>query len=150
MNERKNGRRGFTLVEVLLVILILGMLAGVAIVALSGTREGAREDTTALLIKEVESSLDRYNLDINHYPTEAEDGLDALRTKPQFEEEELAEKWNGPYLKKDPVDAWGNKLNYEVVEAGAEVSVPVKVWSSGPNEISGDEDDIRNWEEETE
>ena len=151
MRAHRGMRNGFTLIEVLLVIVILGMLAGVGIVALWNTGEGAKVDTTKLKIDEVVKGLDLYKMHIGRYPSEEDGGLAALRTKPAFSEETLAEKWRGPYLTEDAVDPWGNALNYEVVESGSAetVSVPVKVWSNGPDGTSGTDDDIKNWKEES-
>jgi len=143
--------RGFTLIEVLLVILILGMLAAVFIAVVGPTREGARIDTTRLLVTtRIPEALDRYNMHVGHYPTEEEGGLKALIVKPTFEEEEQASKWRGPYLKQEPKDAWGREIHYELVEAGTDESIPegYKVWSDGPDGQSGTEDDIRSWKEE--
>lgn len=152
MNSSKTGRRGFTLIEVLLVILLLGMLATVAIVAVRGVREKARKDTTRMLVQQVvPSALDLYNNDIGHYPSEEEGGLDALRKKPNFgDDETLAEKWAGPYLKKEPKDVWGNALNYEIVEDAEAGGQTYKLWSNGPNQQSGDDDDIKSVEDEEE
>jgi len=148
----KTQKRGLTLIEVLLVILILGMLATVAIVALSGTREGAKIDTTKLLLNEVQTALDTFNMHLNRYPTEDE-GLGALRTKPQFEDEAEGEKWRGPYLKRDPKDAWDQPLNYQPVDPGSDEAaqgLKYKVWSNGPDKQSETDDDIRSWSEEEE
>jgi general secretion pathway protein G len=151
VNSSKANRRGFTLIDVLLVILLLGMLATVAIVAIGGTRDKARKDITKVLVQQtVPNALDRYNNDIGHYPTEEEGGLDALRKKPSFgDDEKLGEKWVG-YLTKEPKDAWGNALTYEVVE-DAEAGAPkYKLWSNGPNGQSGDDDDIKSVPDEEE
>ncbi len=143
-------RRGFTLIEVLLVIVILGLLAGVGIMAFSGIGEGAKVDTTKLKIDEVEGAIELYKTNIGHLPTEEEGGLTALREEPTFEDEKLAEKWRGPYLKEEPTDAWGNELNYrvETVESESGSREVARIWSSGPDGQSETEDDIKNWSDE--
>jgi len=150
MHKAKKGRKGFTLMEVLLVIVILGMLATIGIVQLLPTREGAKVDITRTLIDRIAAAMDTYSLHVGHYPTEAEGGINALLVCPQFENEKLTEKWRGPYLKKEPTDAWDNALNYEPVptEERQNLNVPVKIWSNGPDGQSGTDDDIRNWTEE--
>ncbi|MGB2822209.1 MAG: type II secretion system major pseudopilin GspG [Phycisphaerae bacterium] len=150
--KAKRGRRGFTLIEVLLVIAIIGVLAGVFIFAIGGTQERANKDAARLLVKQVCGALERYKLHIGHYPTEEEGGLDALRKEPDFNDDAMAEKWSGPYLETEPTDAWSNTLNYTPTEPGSEEArtVPYKVWSNGPNgqDDNGADDDIRNkaWE----
>jgi len=151
--KAKRSRRGFTLIEVLLVIAIIGVLAGVFIFAIGGTQDRANKDAAKLLVKQVCNALQRYKLHIGHYPTEEEGGLDALRKKPDFDEEATGEKWAGPYLETDPTDAWDNKLSYTPTDPTSEEAqtVPFKVWSNGPNgqDDNGADDDIRNqaWEE---
>src|SRR5262245_23597173 len=88
---------GFTLIEVLLVIVIILMLAGALVVFVLPQQEGAEKSTTKLLLKNIETALDTYRLNMGRYPT-TEQGLDALMDKPTFENEKLGEKWNGPYL----------------------------------------------------
>ena len=139
MNTRTNRKRGFTLLEVLLVIFILGMLATVAIVALSGTRESAQIKVTKLMLKPtVTSALERYKNDIGHYPTESEGGLEALRKKPSFEDEATGEEWFGQYLTEEPKDGWKKPLKYESDEEGTYYTVT----SNGPDMKEGTEDDI--------
>jgi general secretion pathway protein G len=143
-------RRGFTLIEVLLVILVIGMLATLAIVGYGNIRDQARKDITANLVNVVmPSALDAYNMAIGHYPTEEEGGLNALLTKPNFTDEALAAKWAGPYLQKEPKDAWDHSLHYEVAQPGTTGGPAYKLWSDGPDGQSGSEDDIKNWKEET-
>jgi general secretion pathway protein G len=151
MKNRRKGRRGFTLMEVLLVLAIIGLLASVAIVALVPAGEGARKKTSALLLKSVKTGLSLYNNDIGHYPSEEEGGLDALRIKPNFSDEKIAEKWNGPYLEEEPRDAWSNKLNYQLTPPGTPEyqQTPYKLWSNGPDGMDGTADDIKNWTDET-
>ncbi len=148
MTASRSRRSGFTLIEVLMVVAILVLLAGVAIVGLRGTGDKAKIDLVKPLLSQIAGSLDRYKLDIGQYPTEEQGGLDALRTPPEFEDEKTAEKWAGPYLKKEPIDPWGNPISYQVTEPGTEEArlVPYKLWSFGPNgqDDNGAEDDIRN------
>jgi general secretion pathway protein G len=151
--NRKRKQRGFTLIEVLLVLAILGMMAGIAIFAVGNIREGAKIDITKAVLKTVGNALDTYNLHIGHYPTQDEGGLNALLVKPTFSDEKIGANWRGPYLTEEPRDAWGNKFNYEQVTPGtpeAQKSL-FKLWSNGPNlqDNQGSDDDIKNWSDAT-
>lgn len=147
MKNRLKAKRGFTLIEILLVLAIIGMLAGVAIVSLVGTREGAKIDSTKAMLSSIETALETYNMHVSHYPSEEEGNLTALRVKPTFENEQIGEMWRGPYLKKEPRDAWGNVVNYELNVAGTDEAQaqPYRLWSNGPDGVDGTEDDINNW-----
>ena len=151
MFKRSQRRRGFTLIEILIVLGIIILLASVAIVALVPQQKGARIDTTRLKIKSIETALEAYNVNIGHYPNEQEGGMQALLVKPTFDNEATGEKWRGPYLIEDPVDAWGNKFNYQLQEAGAadNLAKPYHLWSNGPDGMDGTEDDIKNWSDTT-
>ena len=117
MMRRNRTTRGFTLVEVLLVIAILGVLAGVFAYTMSGRLDKSKIDAAQLLIDQLSSKLGVYSIDIGHYPTEDEGGLNALVTKPAFDDETLAGKWTGPYIsRKQLKDPWGKELGYELVD----------------------------------
>ncbi|MCK4624936.1 MAG: type II secretion system major pseudopilin GspG, partial [Phycisphaerae bacterium] len=148
LKKQLRTRSGFTLIEVLLVMVILAMLAGVAIVMFSGTEEGAKIDTTKLKLTEIEKALGLYNMHVKHYPTEEEGGLEALRKKPS--DEDAAKKWRGPYLTEKPKDAWDKPFHYEPVdsESTENIGKPYKLWSEGPDKQSETDDDIRSWSEE--
>jgi general secretion pathway protein G len=156
--NRKQAARagGFTLIEILLVIVIILMLAGALVVFVLPQQEGAEKNTTRLFLHNVATAIDTYRLNIGHYPTEEEGGLDALTTKPQFENERLGEKWQGPYLKPGTrlEDTWGNKLRYEAVDRTlatddrTKPSLPYKLSSIGPDGQPDTEDDIKLHPEE--
>ena len=151
--KRNRTTRGFTLVEVLLVIAILGILAGVFAVSMSGRLGKSKNDAAQLLIDQISSKLGIYSIDIGHYPTEDEGGLSALLTKPAFDDESLTGKWAGPYInRKQLKDPWGKELGYELVdeEQGDTTRQVIHVWSYGANgeDDSGEGDDIKSWEDE--
>jgi len=116
VNKSVRKAAGFTLLELLVVIVIIGLLA-----AYVGPKYfaqlGKSEVTIAKAqIEAFEKALDTYRLDVGRYPT-TEEGLDALLTAPNT----AGAKWNGPYLKKGvPPDPWGHKYKYKGPEAGAE------------------------------
>ncbi|MBI3869123.1 MAG: type II secretion system major pseudopilin GspG [Verrucomicrobia bacterium] len=140
---------GFTLIEILLVIVIILLLAGALVVFVLPQQEGAEKNTTRLLLNGVGTALDTYRLNIGHYPSEQEGGLDALLKKPSFENERLGEKWIGPYLKPGTRldDPWGHKLRYELTDRSGgdekKGGLPYKLSSIGPDGQPDTDDDIR-------
>lgn len=107
--ETKAGSKGFTLLELLVVVVIIGIL--VAYVAPRYFQQIGKSERTAALgqIDGLQKAVDAYWLDMGHFPTN-EQGLDALVVRPDG-----ATKWNGPYLKKKvPLDPWGHPYVYRV------------------------------------
>ncbi|HJN90330.1 MAG TPA: type II secretion system major pseudopilin GspG [Verrucomicrobiota bacterium] len=145
-NTRKARLGAFTLIEVLLVIVIILLLAGSIVAFVIPQQEGAEKNTTRMLVNNVKGSLDNYRLNIGHYPTEEEGGLLALVQKPEFENEKLGGKWQGPYVKVGTTfeDAWSNSLVYEpadpeFMQAG---DPPYRLYSKGPDGQEQTDDDI--------
>ena len=101
-------RRGFTLIEMLVVILILAILAALIIPRLVGRTSDAKIAKAKSDIATLSSLLQQYRLDSDRYPT-TEEGLNALRVRPSS-----ARVWKGPYTTKDiPLDPWGNPYVYQ-------------------------------------
>jgi general secretion pathway protein G len=153
INHRCRAQSGFTLIEVLLVIVIILMLAGALVVFVLPQQEGAEKNTTKLLLQNVETALDTYRLNMGRYPT-TEQGLNALVTKPTFENERQGDKWNGPYLKPGTKleDAWGNVIRYELADVSTDdttskSSARYKLYSIGPDGQPDTADDIKSREE---
>jgi general secretion pathway protein G len=98
---------GFTLIEMLIVMVILGLLAALVGPRMFGKVEKSKQKAAKAQISLFETAIDAYRLDVGTYPT-SEMGLQALRVKP-----EGVEKWDGPYLPKEiPLDPWGNPFDY--------------------------------------
>ncbi|HSU77499.1 MAG TPA: type II secretion system major pseudopilin GspG [Burkholderiales bacterium] len=100
---------GFTLLELLVVVLIIGLLAGFVAPRYFGQVGKSEINVAKAQIDALEKALDQYRLDTGHYPT-TELGLLALVQRPQNEP-----KWSGPYLRKDvPLDPWGRAYVYKM------------------------------------
>ncbi len=137
---RKRSQAGFTLLELLVVITILGLLAAVAGTAAINYLGRARTDTTKLQIDQISAGLDLFRLDNARYPTKDE-GLIAL-----FEAPEGLPRWQGPYLKKREAinDAWGNPFRYESPGQHGEVDI----YSYGADNAEGgdgEDSDVTSW-----
>ena len=106
---RMNRASGFTLIEVMVVIVILGVLAALIVPNVMGRGEKAKVDTTQITLKGVAGALDQYKMDNGHYPSMQEGGLDALVNQPA-----TAKNWlPGGYVKGGyPKDSWENELQY--------------------------------------
>ncbi len=104
----RHGERGFTLLELLVVVAILGLLIGLVAPAVLRQLASAKEKIAHQSIERLATVLDMYKLDVGGYPT-TDQGLQALITRPQGEA-----NWSGPYLKGDklPQDPWGHPFGY--------------------------------------
>jgi general secretion pathway protein G len=141
MLSRKN-RGGFTLIELMLVVIIIGVLAAMVVPRFVGRSEQARYAAARADIEaNLAIALDLYELDNGSYPT-TEQGLEALTQK--SESEPMPPNWKGPYLKKRiPIDPWGNPYRY--VCPGTHNSEDYDLSSFGPDGVEGGNDDITNW-----
>jgi len=131
---------GFTLVELLVVLAILGLLAAIAAPQVMRTLGGAKQETAHIQIEKLGSVLDLYRLDVGHYPTSSE-GLAALVDRPGS----LA-VWNGPYLKnrQSLVDPWGHPYQYKFPGDHGEYDL----WSLGADGKPGGDGegkDVASW-----
>src|SRR5882762_11890081 len=95
--------RGFTLIEIMVVVVILGVLAAAIIPQFMGTTHDAKVSTAKSNIAELEAALERFNIHMDRHPT-TEEGLKVLAEPPPGEES----KWRGPYIKLLRPDPWGN------------------------------------------
>ena len=141
--DRKR-RSGFTLVEILVVVVILGLLATLVIPRVVGRGEEAKRTATLVQIRAIEQALDLYKLDNGFYPT-TEQGLEALVSKPSGMPEPMNYRRDG-YMKKVPVDPWGRPYVYRSPGEHGETDI----LSFGPDGAEGGEEDnrdITNWEQ---
>jgi len=135
------GSAGFTLIELMLVVIILGVLVAMVVPRLVGRGEQARiQAARADIQSNIALALDLFELDNGRYP----DRLDDLLKDPG---ESKAPNWNGPYLKRKPMDPWGRGYSYKMPGTH---SSDYDLYSTGPDGVEGGEDDITNWEEESE
>ncbi|MFH2139092.1 MAG: type II secretion system major pseudopilin GspG [Candidatus Omnitrophota bacterium] len=134
---------GFTLIELMLVVIIIGTLAAIVIPRFTGRAEQARNTAAkADLLSNIPLALDLYELDNGSFPT-TEQGLASLVQKPNISP--LPKNWNGPYLKKKPVDPWGQQYVY--VSPGVHNKDDYDLHSLGKDGVAGGGDDLTNWEE---
>lgn len=142
-SKDRNGQAAFTLLEILLVVVIIGMLVTVAVVNLSGASKKARLVTARRQISSYETAIGIYELDSGNYPS-TEQGLKALITKPGTPP--IPGNWKGPYLQPAVIkqDPWYTDYIYKY--PGERVPHGYYLYSPGPNKVAGDDDDIGNWQ----
>lgn len=133
-------RHGFTMVELLLVLVILATLAAIVVPKFAGRSKQAKITAAATEIASIEVALDAFEVDNSFYP----EGADALRQL--VERPSQATNWRGPYLKKAVTnDPWGNPYVYEF--PGKHNVDGYDLSSLGPDGKDGGGDDITNWNE---
>ncbi len=136
--ERRRPQHGFTLVELLLVLSILALLAGLVLPKLVGTGEKAKIKTTIAQIGSFKSALEMFEVDNGKFPP-GRNGLQDLITKPRY----ASSDWH-QYLDKIPKDPWGNDYIYEC--PGRHNQNSYDIYSPGPDGQAGNDDDIGNWD----
>ena len=146
---RPRRRAGFTLIEIMAVVLIMGLLASIVGVAVIGQIDSARVNTTRTQIKQIESALAFYQMDNGRLPS-TEQGLSALVTKPTIGPEPRNYRPGG-YLqgKEVPLDGWQNSFQYQA--PGTNNPESFDIWSLGADGTPGGTDadaDIGNWDAE--
>ena len=138
MNNSFKQQSGFTLIEIMVVMVILGLLVAVVAPNILGRGEEARIGVAKTQIRNISNALDLYKLDNFTYPS-TEQGLEALVTQPSGSPE--AKNWNkNGYLPSVPVDPWKNE--YQYVSPGSQG--PYYLYSFGPDLREGGDDDISN------
>ncbi len=130
---------GFTLMEMLVVLAILGLLIGLVGPQVLNQLGGAKSKTAAIQIKDLEQTLEMYKLDVGRFPT-TEQGLDALVNRP-----EGVSGWNGPYLKSNvPQDPWKRDYLYRYPGERGSIEV-ISYGQDGQPGGEGEDADISNW-----
>lgn len=137
-NPESNAKTGFTLIELMLVVIIIGALVAMVMPRLTGRGEQARSSAAKADIQSnIATGLKLYELDNGNFPT-TDEGLNALFNKPAS-----ANNWNGPYLEKRPIDPWGREYKYKC--PGEHRSADYDLHSLGKDGTES-ADDIKNWE----
>lgn len=142
MVQRRRGSRvagGFTLVELLVVLAILTLLAGLVGPRVLGQLGGAKAKSAAVQINDIDKALELFKLDVGRFPT-TDEGLNALNTKPP-----TAAGWSGPYLKGSavPADPWGHPYRYANPGPGGAMEI-LSLGADGAPGGEGENADIRN------
>ncbi len=136
LNERRQ-EKGFSLIELIVVLVILGLLAAVVAPRVYDKLAKGKEQIAKIQIKELEGALQLFSFDMGRYPTTSE-GLDALVHNPGG-----LDSWKGPYLAKDlPKDPWGKPYNYRCPGQHGDYDI----YSNGPDGVEGGDDDVTSWQ----
>jgi len=136
--HRRERTAGFTLMEVLLVLVILVVLASMAVNVFWGTQEKADKQAAATQVGLYARALDHFRLDMKKYPG----NLQELIQKPG--DAAAANRWAGPYMDRIAKDPWDREYHY--ASPGKHNTNSFDVWSAGPDGQDGSADDIGNWE----
>jgi len=138
MTMRRTAQAGFTLGEIMIAIAIIAIMAAVAGPYLMGYLKKARIQSTKTTLRNVQTALQQFNVDMNQYPETLKD----LIKKPA--DEALANKWVAPYLQGSdvPSDGWGNKFHYELTQGQEH---PYELYSYGPDGKGSKEGRISIW-----
>lgn len=141
----RHNHRGFTLIELMVVIVILGILAGLIVPRIMGRPEEARRMKAKVQVESIETALKLYKLDNGNYPT-TEQGLEALVQAPEVGQ--LARAWReGGYLEKGkvPQDPWGNEYVYLCPGVHGDYDL-TSYGADGEPGGEGKDEDVNSWE----
>jgi len=137
----QKSRYGFTFLEIMFVVVIIGILLSLVGPRLVGKTKKAKISAAEAQIKNFKTSLNAYELDIGEFPNTSQ-GLKALIERPS---EVSEDDWQGPYMDEIPKDPWNNEFVYK---NPPEHSRDYDLYSFGPDRQEGTDDDIVNWSKE--
>ena len=137
--QQNNKQRGFTLLEVMVVIVILGIIASMVVPNLIGNQEQTARQKAVVDIQQLESALDMYRLRNGFYPT-TEQGMQALVTAPTSQPVPRAFP-DGGFIRRLPKDPWDE--DYILISPGQVGRIDIL--TKGPDRTAGTDDDIGNW-----
>ena len=141
MGSRVKGQGGFTLIELMIVVIIIAALSAMVVPRLSNRSEQAKVAVAdADINSNIGLALKLYKLDNGRYPTTGQ-GVNALITRPSSSP--VPQNWNGPYLETEPLDPWRAEYKYKC--PGDHNTTGYDLYSMGPDSAEGTEDDIKNW-----
>ncbi len=132
--KRMDGTRGFTLIELMIVVIIIAALAAMVAPSLINRSDDAKEKIAQGDLHSLDLALKLFRLDTGAYPA-TEQGLDAL----------MAATGKGPYLEKRPLDPWGRKYLYRC--PGTHRATSYDIFSAGKDGKEGSDDDVTNWQD---
>ena len=135
LQSKKNPGSAFTLIEIMVVVIILGILAATIIPQFMGTTEDAKISAAKSQVAELESAVERFYVQMDRYPT-ADEGLKVLVDAPANDD---SKKWRGPYIKQLRDDPWGHA--YQYAYPGTHHPTSFDIWSSGAEGKA----EIGNW-----
>ncbi len=135
-NEERRSEKGFSLIELIVVLVILGLLAAVVAPRVVNKLAQGKDQIAKIQIKELEGALQMYSFDLGQFPTTSE-GLDALVRNPGN-----SDSWKGPYLSKElPKDPWGHPYGYRCPGMHGDYDL----YSFGADGTEGNDDDVCSW-----
>lgn len=140
-NYARRGERGFTLIEIMVVVIIIGILAVSIIPQFMGTTNDAKISAAKANIAELESAVNRFYVHMDRYPT-TDEGLKVLVTAPADGDK----NWRGPYISQLRDDPWGNAFQYK--SPGTHHPTSFDIWSQGSANTAtteGGSTEIGNW-----
>lgn len=138
----RRSSQAFSLIEIMVVVVILGILAATILPQFMGTTHDAKVGAAKSNIAELESALERYYINMDRHPT-TEEGLQVLVEPPATEDK----NWRGPYVKMLRPDPWG--VPYQYRNPGTHRAGAFDLWSRGADKADGGEgegEDIGNWQ----
>ncbi|MDP2561934.1 type II secretion system major pseudopilin GspG [Psychrobium sp. 1_MG-2023] len=139
MQQKRRNQAGFTLIEIMVVIVILGILAAMVMPSVLGNKDKAQQQKVISDITTLEGAMDMFKLDNNRFPT-TDQGLEALVSKPEMDPVPRNYPQAG-YIKRLPNDPWGNP--YLLLSPGE--NGQYDIFSAGLDGEEGTDDDIGNW-----